>query len=150
MLIRNVLVLGGSGFLGRHVAHQLVERGMQVRVPTRNRERAKELILLPTVDVVKADVQDTATLDHLVAEADAVVNLIGILHGDFQRIHVELPRKIIEACRRHRRATPGARQRAPGRSRAAQRATCAPKAKPSSWSWPPRATTSRPRSCGLR
>ncbi len=74
---------------------------MQVRVPTRNRERAKELILLPTVDVVKADVQDPATLDRLVAEADAVVNLIGILHGDFQRVHVELPRRIIEACRRH-------------------------------------------------
>ena len=101
MLIGSVLVLGGSGFLGRHVVHQLVERGVQVRVPTRNRERAKELILLPTVDVVKADVQDAATLDRLVADADAVVNLIGILHGDFQAVHVELPRQIIEACHRH-------------------------------------------------
>jgi NADH dehydrogenase len=101
MLIGSVLVLGGSGFLGRHVVHQLVERGVQVRVPTRNRERAKELILLPTVDVVKADVQDAATLDRLVADADAVVNLIGILHGDFQGVHVKLPRQIIEACHRH-------------------------------------------------
>jgi len=102
MVIRNVLVLGGSGFLGRHVTHQLVERGLQVRVPTRNRERAKALILLPTVDVVKADIHDSATLDHLVRDADAVVNLVGILHGDFQRVHVELPRKVIEACQRHR------------------------------------------------
>jgi uncharacterized protein YbjT (DUF2867 family) len=101
MLIRNILVLGGSGFLGRHVAHQLAERGLQVRVPTRNRERAKQLILLPSVDVVTANVHDPATLDRLVGAADAVVNLIGILHGDFQRIHVELPRQIIEACRRH-------------------------------------------------
>lgn len=101
MLIRDVLVLGGSGFVGRHVVRQLVERGMQVRVPTRNRERAKALILLPTVDVVTADVQDPATLDRLVGAADAVVNLIGILHGGFQRIHVELPRRIIESCQRH-------------------------------------------------
>jgi NADH dehydrogenase len=102
MLIRNVLVLGGSGFLGRHVAHQLVERGLQVRVPTRNRERAKALILLPTVDVVKADIHEAATLDRLVRDADAVINLVGILHGDFQRAHVELPRRVIEACQRHR------------------------------------------------
>jgi NADH dehydrogenase len=101
MLIFNVLVLGGSGFLGRHVVHQLAERGMQVRVPTRNRERAKQLILLPTVDVLEADVHDPATLDRLVGAADAVVNLIGILHGDFQRAHVQLPRQIIEACHRH-------------------------------------------------
>lgn len=101
MLIRNVLVLGGSGFLGRHVAHQLAEHGLQVRVPTRNRERAKQLILLPTVDVVQADVLDPGTLDRLVGDADAVVNLIGILHGDFQRAHVELPRQIVAACHRH-------------------------------------------------
>jgi NADH dehydrogenase len=74
---------------------------MQVRVPTRNRERAKQLILLPTVDVVEADVHDPATLDRLVGAADAVVNLIGILHGDFQHVHVELPRRIVEACHRH-------------------------------------------------
>lgn len=101
MLIRNVLVLGGSGFLGRHVAHQLAEHGLQVRVPTRNRERARQLILLPTVDVVQADILDPGTLDRLVGNADAVVNLIGILHGDFRRVHVELPRQIVEACHRH-------------------------------------------------
>lgn len=101
MLIRNVLLVGGSGFLGRHVARQLVSRAIEVRVPTRNRERAKELILLPTVDVVQADVHDPATLDRLIAPVDAVINLVGILHGDFRRAHVELPRQLVDACRRH-------------------------------------------------
>jgi NADH dehydrogenase len=99
MLIRNVLVIGGSGFLGRHVVRQLAAAGCQVRVPTRNRERAKELILLPTVDVMKADVHDAQTLERLFAGVDAVINLVGILHGDFEKAHVELPRRIVAACR---------------------------------------------------
>jgi NADH dehydrogenase len=51
--------------------------------------------------VVQADVLDPDTLDGLIGTADAVINLVGILHGDFQRVHVELPRRIVEACRRH-------------------------------------------------
>jgi NADH dehydrogenase len=98
VIIRSVLVVGGSGFLGRHVVRQLVARGLAVRVPTRNRERAKDLILLPTVDVVQANVHDDATLQGLVRSCDAVINLVGILHGDFQRAHVELPRRIVAAC----------------------------------------------------
>ena len=100
MLIRNVLVIGGSGFLGRHVVRQLAAAGCQVRVPTRNRERAKDLILLPTVDVLKADVHDADALDRLVAGVDAVINLVGILHGNFEAAHVELPRRIVAACRK--------------------------------------------------
>jgi uncharacterized protein YbjT (DUF2867 family) len=99
MLIRNVLVIGGSGLLGRHVVRQLAALDIQVRVPTRNRERAKQLILLPTVDVVKAEIHDPKVLERLMAPVDAVVNLVGVLNGDFQGVHVELPRKIIAACR---------------------------------------------------
>ena len=45
--------LGGTGFWAATWSRQLAARGMHVRVPTRNRERAKQLILLPTVDVVQ-------------------------------------------------------------------------------------------------
>lgn len=103
MKIKTVCVIGGSGFVGSHVVRQLAARGINVRVPTRRRERAKALIVLPTVDVVNADVYDPATLQRMVAGADAVINLVGILHqnraGDFARIHTELPRKIVDACR---------------------------------------------------
>jgi len=99
VIIRSVLVLGGSGFIGRHVVRQLVARGLAVRVPARSRERAKNLILLPTVDLVEADIGDDATLRRLVRSSDAVVNLVGILHGDFERTHMELPRRIVAACK---------------------------------------------------
>lgn len=103
MQLRSVCVIGGSGFLGRHVVRRLAAQEIFVRVPTRRRERAKELILLPTVDVLNADVHDPRTLERLIAPVDAVISLVGILHESgretFQRNHVDLPRKIVDACR---------------------------------------------------
>ena len=104
MIINEVCVLGGSGIVGRHVCHRLVERGYGVRVPTRDRERARDLILLPTADVMTADVHDFETLKRVVRGCDAVVNLVGVLHGGrgkagFREAHVELARKVVDACR---------------------------------------------------
>ena len=105
MIINDVLVLGGSGFVGRHVCNRLVERGYRVTVPTRDRERAKNaLIPLPTADVMTADVHDVHTLTRLVGGCDAVVNLVGVLHdgrrrASFREAHVELARKVVDACR---------------------------------------------------
>jgi uncharacterized protein YbjT (DUF2867 family) len=105
MAIRNVTLIGGSGFLGRHLARALTERGIAATIPTRNRERAKsELIVLPNVEVIAADVRSDADLERAIAGADAVFSLVGILHesvrGDFERVHTELPRRIADACRR--------------------------------------------------
>ncbi len=98
-----VVLLGGSGFVGSALAARLVSVGATVVVPARSRERARHLILLPTAEVVEADVHDPATLARLVRGADAVVNLVGILNESgrdtFERVHVELARKVVEACR---------------------------------------------------
>ncbi|MFN0040626.1 MAG: complex I NDUFA9 subunit family protein [Burkholderiales bacterium] len=103
MKINSVCVLGGAGFLGRQVVRRLAEHGIRVRVPTRHRERCKGLLVLPTVEVVNADVLDAQTLHGLLLETDAVINLVGILHeqrpGEFLRVHAELPRQIVAACR---------------------------------------------------
>jgi len=113
MKLQRFLVVGGGGFIGRYVVDRLAQRGATVLVPTRRRDRIKGLIVLPTVQVVDADVHDTATLGRLVAGQDAVINLVGILHGNlppaggasygsqFLQAHVELPRRIVAACERH-------------------------------------------------
>ena len=111
MKIERICILGGSGFVGTHLVSQLAARGLKVRVLSRRREMAKELILLPTVDVVEADVHDQQELIRQFRGMDAVINLVGILHeravgradlpsarrGDFQHAHIELTRKLIHA-----------------------------------------------------
>jgi len=110
----NVLVVGGAGFIGRHVVNLLAARGIRATVPTRRRERAKHLILLPTVNVIETNVNAPDVLERLVAPCDAVINLAGVLHSrpagvgseagrrfgqDFFETHVELPQHIVSACR---------------------------------------------------
>ena len=104
--MKRILLLGGTGFVGRSVCDKLVERsggaGDRIVVPTRNPARARHLQLLPTVQLERADVHDEAQLRQLVEGADAVVNLVAILHGSdtaFERVHIELPRKLAAACR---------------------------------------------------
>ncbi len=95
-----VLVLGGSGFVGRHVCEHLVRAGCDVTVPTRRPDRTSSVQTLPGVTVLRASVHDDATLQSLVAGQDVVINLIAILHGSaaqFEAAHVQLPQRLARA-----------------------------------------------------
>ncbi|MDP1733417.1 MAG: complex I NDUFA9 subunit family protein [Sulfuritalea sp.] len=106
-----ILVIGGTGFLGSAIVCELARRTASAdfcfTLPTRRRERAKHLLVLPTARVVDADVHDPATLARLMAGQDAVISLVGILKGGegepygrgFARAHVELPQKIAAAAK---------------------------------------------------
>lgn len=102
MTPETILVVGGSGFVGRHVVNRLVDEEYKVVVPTRRPDNANHLSVLPTVDVVESDVNRPADLRRLVERASAVINLVGILGesrgNTFVREHVELPRSIVAAC----------------------------------------------------
>ncbi|MBU0589161.1 MAG: complex I NDUFA9 subunit family protein [Gammaproteobacteria bacterium] len=96
-----ILVLGGSGFVGRHVCEKLARLQWHVTVPTRRTVNARHLLVHPMLTVVEGDVHDPLTLARLVAGHDAVVNLVAKLHGNeasFERAHVELPHKLAQAC----------------------------------------------------
>jgi NADH dehydrogenase len=99
--MKNIFVLGGSGFVGAHVCEKLVRQGWHVTVPTRRRSNARNVQPLPFVTVLDLDVHDEAALTQAMAGHDAVVNLVAILHGTpeaFQKVHVDLPQKIARAC----------------------------------------------------
>ena len=99
--MKKILVLGGTGFVGRHVCEKLTRLSYGVTVPTRRRENAKQIQHLPHLDVLQANIHDHAALVRLVAGHDAVINLVAILHGNaaaFERAHVTLPRSLAQAC----------------------------------------------------
>ncbi|MFY9137392.1 NAD-dependent epimerase/dehydratase family protein, partial [Zwartia sp.] len=101
-----VLVIGGAGFLGRQIVGRLVAQGHVVHVPTRQYQHGRALLVHPTVTVMQANIHDDVDLNRLVAGCDVVINLVGILHSrpgqpfgpDFERAHVQLPKRIAQAC----------------------------------------------------
>lgn len=102
----NVVLIGSTGFIGQHLAARLSDDGVGVLAPVRHYESAKQLTMLPGVDVDVANIHDDAVLRKLLAGRDAVINLVGVLHGGhgrpygegFRHLHVELPRRIAAAC----------------------------------------------------
>jgi len=106
---KNVLVIGGSGFLGQAVCNQLAKAGYRITVPTRRYDRAKHLLTLPTCQIIEANIHDRATLGRLVSGQDIVVNLLGVLHSkpgkpygqNFRVNHVEFPKALCTAMSKH-------------------------------------------------
>ena len=103
-MARRVVVLGGTGFIGRALAWRCAAHGLSLKltVVTRALARGAALRPLSNLELVRADVHQGAELARVVAGADAVVNLIAILHGNaaqFERVHVELPRQLGRVCR---------------------------------------------------
>jgi len=99
---RNLLILGGSGFIGTHLAFTLANRGWQVTVPCRRPHRHRALLVHPNIRLVEANIVDPASLKTLCQDQQAVINLVGILHerrkGDFRRYHVDFIKEVVEAC----------------------------------------------------
>jgi NADH dehydrogenase len=103
MKTQKICVLGGTGFVGRHLVARLANQGHQVRVLTRHPQRNRAIEVLPNTELIGADVSDPAVLSQQFAGCDAVINLVGTLHEypgqSFRDVHVELPRKVVDACR---------------------------------------------------
>lgn len=102
MAPKTICVLGGTGFVGHHLVSQLTQQGYNVRVPSRNRERHRSLLVLPQVEVIDCNIFDEHALKDLLQGCHAVVNLIATLNenkrGDFKKIHIELPNTLAKAC----------------------------------------------------
>lgn len=105
MIIQRICILGGTGFVGQTLANHLSQEGYKIRILTRNREKNRHnIILLPGVELVEADVHNPEHLKACFQDCDAVINLIGILNErgrngkGFHYTHVELAEKIASTC----------------------------------------------------
>lgn len=100
----NICILGGSGFVGHHLAARLVRDGHRVRILTRRPAQHRELLVLPTLEMVACNIHDEDELQRGVAGCDVVINLVGILNEKrhngrgFCRAHVELAHRVVVAC----------------------------------------------------
>lgn len=106
-MIRDVVVTGGTGFVGRSVCEALVKRSGgangRIVVPTRRAAHARDIQLLPTLLPLVTDLFDDAQLARALAGSEALVHLVAVLHGSeaqFERMHVELPQRLAAACAR--------------------------------------------------
>ncbi len=104
---KTVCIVGGTGFVGGYIANRLGRDGHRVRVLSRRRERKRDVLVVPNLQLLEADVHDERTLFQHFKDCDAVINLAGILNEQtgrkgeqFRRVHADLPRKIVTACRR--------------------------------------------------
>ena len=110
LLHADVVLIGGSGFIGRALASVLVSRGKSVRIITRRREQARQLWTLPRIEVIEANPHDEAELYEALENASAVVNLVGVLHSksgkpwgpDFDTAHVKLPARVARCMNRRK------------------------------------------------
>lgn len=103
--MRTIAILGGTGFIGKHLASRLVKEGWWVRVLSRRREEHRELLVLPTAEVLSVNVYEQDQLNKALAGCEVVINLVGILNESgndglgFRTAHVEFAKKVIAACK---------------------------------------------------
>lgn len=77
------VVFGGSGFVGRNVVRELAKRGWRVRAAIRRPHHAQFLRTMGAVGQIQLEqtnVRFRGSVEHALEGADAVVNLVGILH----------------------------------------------------------------------
>ena len=103
MTSQRIVILGGTGFVGSYLVPRLVADGHRLTVLSRNRESRRDMTVLPGVNIRSADIYDDAVLRTQLEDADAVINLVGILNPQgrhtFQRVYIDLTKRLIEACK---------------------------------------------------
>ena len=105
MQAKKICILGGSGFVGKHLASRLNTLGHQVKILSRHPQRHRDILVLPGVRLAQANAHDDTDLQRELTGMDVVINLIGILNepghdgSGFQAAHVDIPAHVVSVCK---------------------------------------------------
>ena len=102
----DVVVIGGTGFIGSHLLKQLIAANQRVKIIARNTRTLPEIFHHPNVKVVSGDISNEAVIDAAVANTPIVIHLAhgggGETWEEIKRSMVDGTRVIAEACLRHK------------------------------------------------
>lgn len=97
-----VTIFGGSGFIGRHVAEDLLQHNARVRIASRNPQEAfslKPLAKLGQLQFARCNLLDEASVRACVDGSHAVVNLVGSFEGDLMKLMGEAAGTLAKAAK---------------------------------------------------
>lgn len=105
MTVKKVVVLGGTGFVGKHVIAALNNQGIACRILARRIHRHTDLLASGIGnELIEADIFDSQSLLENIQGTDAAINLVGILNenkkNSFRRVHIELVDLLVDTARR--------------------------------------------------
>ncbi len=98
---RLVTIFGGGGFIGRYAARELAKAGWRLRIAARDPRNAffvRPQAALGQMSFAACDIRSPASVAAAAAGSDAVINLVGILRGNFHAFHVVGARNVAEAA----------------------------------------------------
>ena len=111
MKVKNCLIFGGSGQIGRHLIRKLTKNNYKVTVVTRNFHQKGYVIKTQAnagyIDIVEANIFDEKKIRKLFSKADICINLIGILYesgksNTFKNIHSIFPSILAKLCKEYK------------------------------------------------
>jgi NADH dehydrogenase len=100
----NVLVTGGTGFVGREIARQLHNRGHRVHMLTRNPEASasRDAAAVAGAKTVPGNVLDAGSLKNVCAGVEAIIHLVGIIseigEQTFENVHIHGTQNMLAAA----------------------------------------------------
>ena len=98
-----ILLLGGTGFVGRSLIARLARQHHRLLCLTRQRDQHRDLQTYPTLQLIDADVHAEAVLTEYARDADVIINLVGILNQSrqqsFQKNHTDLMHTLIRVAK---------------------------------------------------
>ncbi|MCY3412848.1 MAG: DUF2867 domain-containing protein [Candidatus Heimdallarchaeota archaeon] len=104
--MKNILVLGASGYIGSRLVGQLLQEGYKVRAGSRNKEKLKQRVWHrhQRVELISVNVFDKASLHEAINTMDVIYYLVHSMNPDTQDYHsadVEAAKNVREVAETH-------------------------------------------------